>query len=620
MSRRLLVACVALALSQLAMTHAVAQPVTAAKPRYLTTALRASALLVREDDVLASDERNLVRRVQLRPDGERPESSSRSPVIYPRRLLELPDGALLLADINAIFRVRLDGVSEPLHSGQQPLLLARDATHLYWTNAAPPYLRRSPLPPPMPQRPTGNSSPLPIEAVASIPDEMSDLVVDAGELFLADVPQRRVLTLRSGADPQTFAALPAAPSALALTKAALYVGTRDGTIYRVERSGRADRRVLRLGAARGGIGSLAVDGCFVIAASDTEIVAVEATRGVRMPIIAAAQAGLVAARGGRIFYTDHKTQGLYEVAAPACPPATAPGEAREVSGPAPAATPPPAVPEKDNDPLALRSSAKLHTIVVPLGSSENRLGREMASKMVERVLADPPGEMWARATEAQVAALWQKGYWAAYRDGVDVVRCVDVRKNPEAASRPPPAPFFERGTPLVYLVQLTLPTHAIVGLSERLSELGVTLREIREPATIEVLASAASVARLRRQPFVTWLGPYGVRERLLPLAHTVAEARPGCDGDPDAPLKGLAAWVSRAPRDQVKLSALLFQRSPEWQRLVRRLGGRVTSDTSDGDETLIQISVPRSALPELAAQPELRVLEPHAEPTTTEAR
>jgi hypothetical protein len=601
----------------------LAQPATmtttmgaVAKPRYLTTALRASALLLRDEDVLASDERRLLQRVQLKagPGGDRPQSSSPSPATYPRRLVGLADGTVLLADTYVIFRVRLDGVSEALLSGQEPQLLARDATHFYWTNSAPPYLRRAPLPPPMPARPTGMEPPPPVEAVASIPEEMSDLVVDAGEIFLADVPKKSVLQLRHGTAPQTFALLPSAPSALALTADALFVGTQDGSVYRIERQ-LAPRRIVRLGAAHGVVGALAVDGCFVIAATAKEIVAIEKTRGVRMPSLAEAQAGAVVARGGRIFYTDYKTQGLYEVAAPACPAATVPGEAREIVGPLRVEPPATAAAEKDNDPLAWRSTAKVHTIVVPLGSGENQLGRATARKGVERVLGEPPGELWARATDAQVAALRQQGFWAAYRDGVDLLRCVDVRNNPAAASRPPPAPFYDRGARDMFLVQLSLPTHAVSGLLDQLAQLGVHPRETPAPATLEVMASPASVARLRRQPYVTWVGPYGVRERLLPLAYSLADAQPGCGADPDAPLKALAAWMSRAPQTQVKLTAILFRRAPELEGLAKRLGGSILSDVSQGDETTIQLSVPRRALPELAAHVDVRLLEPYAEPS-----
>src|SRR5262245_30886821 len=135
MLRRLLVTCTLLSLSQLlnsganALAQQIATPAPVAKPRYLTTALRATAILLRDDDVLASDKRHLIQRVQLKPGGERPATSSASPATYPRRIVGLADGTVLLTDINNIFRVRLDGVYESLISGQQPQLLTRDATH-----------------------------------------------------------------------------------------------------------------------------------------------------------------------------------------------------------------------------------------------------------------------------------------------------------------------------------------------------------------------------------------------------------------------------------------------------------------------------------------------------------
>src|SRR5689334_21550314 len=80
-----------------------------------------------------------------------------------------------------------------------------------------------------------------------------------------------------------------------------------------------------------------------------------------------------------------------------------------------------AQPETDHDPLALRGPHKEHTILVPIdrgGGEGDRMARDAARKLVDRVLAEPPGELWARATDAQVTALREKGFWPAYRDGV----------------------------------------------------------------------------------------------------------------------------------------------------------------------------------------------------------
>lgn len=619
MPQRLLATCALLCFSLLGPRVSVAQkPPLVEKPRYLTTALRATALLLRDDDLLASDEQHLLRRVKLTAGKERPESSSWSPVTYPRRILPLQDGSVLLADQHAetIFRVRTDGTGEPLISGQRVLTIARDATHLYWINLGAPYLRRAPLPAPQVGRPANPPPQPPLEGLASIPDEFSDLVVEAGEVFLADVTKHSVLRLRAGGSPETFAQLPSAPSALLLTKDALFVGARDGAIYRIERTDGKDRRIVRLGAARGGVAQLALLGCFVVAGSEQEVVAFEPTRGVRVPVADAAVAGL-AARADRIFYTDSKSSGVYEAVAPACPAATASGEARELT----TVSPPPATPtppEKDDDGLAHRSTAKSHTIVVSLATTNDQLARDTVRKHVERVLAEPVGsEVWARASDAQVAELRRLGFFPGYRDGVDRVRCVDIKQNPSAASRPPPAPFHEGGTPQAYLMQLQLPTHVIEALQDQLSTRNAVLLETLEPATILVSASPAVAARLTKLPFVSWMGAYGARERLLALAYSVTQLQGegGCGKDLDAPLKALAAWIKRAPQTKIKLTAILFQKSAEWKALVRSQGGNI--DGVDSEPTTIRIVVPRSAIIELAAHPALRTLELTGEPTVS---
>lgn len=269
--------------------------------------------------------------------------------------------------------------------------------------------------------------------------------------------------------------------------------------------------------------------------------------------------------------------------------------------------------EKDDHPLFHHSSAKSHTIVVSFSTAPDPPTRDTVRKGVERVLAEPSGELWARASDAQVAELRRRGFIVAYRDGVDLVRCVDVRSSPGAASRPPPAPFRDSGTPHAYLIQLTLPTHAIDSLQDQLSMRNAILLETPEPATIIVSASPAVAARLAKLPFVSWMGAYGARERLVPLAYSVVELQPGCSAGPDAPLKALGAWIKRAPQAKLKLSAILFKKSAEWKALVRSLGGRIDGTDSDGDGEIVHLTVPRSALPEVAAHPALRVLELHAE-------
>jgi len=611
MSFHPLAACALLIVTLLQLSLSDAQPKAAApaveQPRSLTTALAATALVARAEDVLASDAQHQLQRVLLNP--ERRTSASFSPAAHPRRIVPLTDGGVLLSEPHSetVHRVYLDGRSEALVSGQRVLTIAADATHFYWINLGAPYLRRAPLPPARQDR---APPPLPVEAVAlPPPDELPDLVVDAGELFVADATKKSLLRVRGRGELETFAALPSAPSVLALSGDAIFIGARDGAIYRVER---ASRRVTRLGMTGGSVEAIAQDGCLVIAGSQAELVAFETVRGVRVPLVSGASVAGVALRGGRIFYLDASTNRLFELPAPACPPATVPDEAREVTA-RPAEEP--AKPQDealDSDPLALRAPSSVHTIVVRLETAEDEAARAAVRKRVERVLADPPREVWARATDAQVAALRKVGFLAAYRDGVDRVRCVDVRRDPRAALSPPPAPFFDSAKPRVFIMQLALPTHAIANLQDILSSRDATLLDRPEPATIYVSASATTAAGLAKLPFVTWIGPYGARERLTGLALTQMANPPegGCGKQFDAPLRALAAWVSRAPKARVRLLSLLWSESADFKALVRRLGGRIHQDDSDDR---LEISITRDALAELAAHPAVQVIEPFAE-------
>ncbi|NUP05567.1 MAG: hypothetical protein HOW73_05855 [Polyangiaceae bacterium] len=580
----------------------ISSPV-AAEPRHLVTAMRSSALLVRDGDVLASDERGLLHRVLL--DAQRTQTSFQSPTPYPGRLLAANDDAVLLANDETIDLVRLDGTRVALAGGQRVQTIARDATHLYWINGGAPRIRRILLPSGAP--PSGSTAPLPpVEAVASIADPLSDLAVEGGEVFATSVSAQAVLRVRAGGQLETFANLPTPPSVLALSARALFVGAYDGSVYRVART---DGRVTLLGRIVGGVRALAQEGCFVFAASGTELLAFEIERGVEVPLVEGVDVHAVAAHGGRIYYADHNLGGIYELATPACPAATAAGKAFVVTS---SASPPAAMaPPEDRHPLAHHSDATMHTVVVTFATSSDSLARATARPRVERVLSENSLEMWARATDAQVMALVRDGFWTNYRDGVDLLRGVNVRDDPAAALRPPPAPFHDSATPRYYLVQLALPTHAIPDLANELDQRGAKLLETPGPATIVVEANRPAAERLAKMDFVTWLGAYGVRERLSHLL----PSDPNDDAGLDAHLKALADWIEQEPKAEVELTAALFTKSAEFKQLVKQLGGRFPLGTANANSDQPVIVIRRAALAAIAAHPALRVLEQYAEPT-----
>lgn len=577
-------------------------------PRQLVTAVRPTALLVRAGVALISDERHLLQRVSL--GGAGASESVWSPALYPPRLLDGGGGSVIIADQSGEFIKRYTAERDPwvedLATGQQVRTMARDASYIYWINLAAPHLRRVPLralnlagsriaPPPA------------IEAVAVLPEELVDLAVDAGEIFLANATSRSLQRLRPGGRPELVATFALPPTVLHLTPSAVFVGSRGGVVYRVERT---DGRVHELGRVGGDVSALSLAGCLLVVGSSTELSALDATRGIAVPLTKRASVSAVATVGSRVLYADYQESGLYELPLPACPGPEAIGAARPAPpAPPPAPSPPPpAEPEVDPDPLAGKSRATAHTVQIRFATAGDELARQRVRASVERVLGEVASELWARASAAQVAALRRDGFGVAYRDGVDRVRCIDVRRNPEAARRPPPPPFFESGPPTTFLVQLNVASHVLPNLQNELAERSLTLLET-EGATLTIAASASAIARLARQPYVTWTGAYGVRERLVGLAIGLTEQIEPCVGDPDRPLRALAAWVQKQPQEKLKLTAVLFKRSAGFLALVRQEGGRIESR----DEQTVMLTIKRGSLPAIAAHPDVKVLEPYAE-------
>lgn len=581
-------------------------------PRHLATALRPTALLVRDGVALIADERHFLQRVTINAAGATPAAESFwMPATYPPRLLDGGGGSIIIADQHGDFIKRItaerDPWAEDLASGQQVRTMARDATHLYWINLAAPHLRRVPLRPP--NLGTSRRLPLPppaIEAVASVPEELVDLAVDAGEIFLANATSRSLQRLRASSRPDTVATFATPPTTLHLTADAVFVGSRGGAVYRVDRR---DGAVRELGRVRGDVTALSRAGCFLLVGSSAELVALEAARGIAVPLAADASVTAVAAAEQRAVYADYKSSGLYDLPLPRCPGPEARGSARPVPVLPPGPRPTPFADPIDTEPLSGKSSAAVHTVQIRFETAADELARQQVRSRVERVLAEAAFELWARASDAQVAALQKDGFAAAYRDGVDRVRCTDVRKNPDAARRPPPPPFSESGPSRAYLVQLNVPSHALPDLQNELAAREVTVLEA-EGATLTVVASPSAIDRLARLRYVTWTGAYGVRERLLGLAMGIADLSEACTGDPDQPLRALAAWVRKEPQAKLQVTAVLFASSAAFASLVRRAGGHIESQ----DEQTVTLTIRRGALPAIAAHPDVRVLEPYSVP------
>ena len=591
--------------------RALAPAAPALPPRYLVTALRPTALLVREGVAFISDERHLLQRVPLGGTGAL--AAVWSPASYPPRLLDGGSGTIIIADQRGESIKRLtaerDPWAEDLASGQQVRTLARDATHLYWINLAAPHVRRLPLrtldltgsrPAPAP--------PPALEAVAALPEELVDLAVDAGEVFLANATSRSLQRLRPGGRPELVATFALPPTVLHLTASAVFVGSRGGAVYRVER---ADGRVRELGRVRGDVSALSLAGCLLVVGSSAELSALDATRGIAVPLAANASVSAVATAGSRVLYADYQASGLYELPLPACPgpEATRPA-APPPAAPPPIASPPPAAPELDSDPLAGKSRAASHTVQVRFATAADELARQHVRARIERVLGEAAFELWARASETQITALQRDGFLVAYRDGVDRVRCIDVRQNPDAARRPPPPPFFESSPPTTFLVQLNVASQVVPELQNELAQRGVTLLET-EGATLTVSASPSAIARLARQRYVTWTGAYGVRERLASLPPGGSAETEPCAGDPDRALRMLAAWVQKQPQAKLQLTAVLFKGGAAFGSLVRQEGGHIDFH----DDQTVTFTIKRGSLPAVAAHPDVRVLEPYAAPS-----
>jgi hypothetical protein len=456
-----------------------------------------------------------------------------------------------------------------------------------------------------------------MELVAYLPGSLVDLGADSGELFLADATSSSIQRLRPPAtSAETLFTLPSPPTKLLVTAEALFVGSRAGGVYRLDRRGGT---ALQLGQLAGEITALALSGCQLLAGSSSELAALSPTAGGVLPLARSVVVSAIAVQRGQVLFADVGRSEVSMVSLPACA-ANFAGSALPVvaASPVKAVAAPPDPP--DTDALAGRSRSSLHTVLLRLQSEHDELAEKLVSRRVTKLVASVTSELWVRASDAQLASLSQDGFWIYYRDGVDRLRCVDIRSTPEAARRPPPAPFYDSGSPRVYLLQLEVPSSALPGLQEELATRGLNILE-SEGATLTVSGSVGALGKLGHLPHVTWSGPYGVRERLLVLATGLVEQEGPCrgaggdndsggsGGAPDVLLRRLAAWIREAPTAELKLNALLFAPSQSFVRLVRSLGGKLSE--SAGEQ--LTLTIRRQVLPALAAHPDVRLFEPYAE-------
>lgn len=623
------------------------QQQTLSAPVRLAAPKGPTAILARADGtVLVSESQAQVQRLTVSLDPLPPAAPNAfmqplppfeaqwSPAPSPPRLLDGGAGTFLATDAQGERLVRVypgRGGAEDIATGQGILTFAVHGTHIYFVSRAAPHVRRVLLRPPslLGSAPVREADP--VESLAYLPAALTDLVVidpPAGqppgpEVWVANATANSVQRVRSPAQIETRFTFPQAPTRLAASPDALFVGTRGGGVYRLDRATGATTRLAQLSSD---ITALALAGCNVLVGTDAGLWATGERAGGLTPLARGVTVSAVTPHGARVLFTNPRENDLAALPLPACvsPPIDSAAVAVQ-SSPAPAIAPPP--PEKDTDALFGRSRSDQHTVVVTLLHARDDLAARIVKGRVTQVLASAHTEIWARASDAQIAALSRDGFWVAYRDGVDRVGCADIRRDPQAGRRALPAPFYEGAAPRVYLAQLDVPTHVLPGLADELAQHNLLLLE-SSGATLTLSASPTGIARLRRMPHVRWTAPYGVRERILSLAMSVLSQEVPCgdagnaagDGDgamvgststPDRTLRALADWIRREPKAPLPLTAVLFEDSASFRALVRSVGATAVQGTP-GDP-MITFTIPRHALPAIASHPALRVLEPYAE-------
>ncbi len=576
------------------------------RPTFVASASQPTALLPLGDELITTDmARRSFLRVSMRGAGEPVEV--RGAGHYPSRLLADGNDAWIEASPGAdlVMHVTAAGMHTPIVSQQPVMSIARDATHLYLLSANAPNLRRVPRVDAQGRAVSPDSARELVEPVVNVSGAL-DLAAIDGDVYVATTTS--VVHVRAGTPPRRLASLPARPSVIAVDDRDVFVGAEDGAVLRVARSGGA---IVELGRIEGRVASLRVDGCLVYAGGAGSVVAFERARGVRIPIASGVAATAVTTASGRVFFTDYERAAVLSMPIPACPSDDVAGGAREVFAQAAAAVERAAT---DDDPLAGRWTGGEHTAVVRFGATADPVARESASRMVTRVVASRGSELWARVSDAQLRALQEQGYDVALRDGVDRLRCVDVRHSAALARRGPPAPWRAPVRPRAFLVQLGASSSAFEDLAEALSAVGATLVDLVEPATLLVDASPTSASRLRAGiSGVTFVTPYDARERLVSVGPGDArgEAATGpCAPTPDARLRALAAWIAAEPGAMIDLSLSLFRPSPAVERVVRSMGGAVREGR--GTET-VSVRVPRRALIALGDADDVRSIEASSE-------
>lgn len=575
------------------------------RPTFVASVVQPTALLVLGDTLVTTDMgRHAFARIPLHGGGE----PALVPGVghYPNRLLADGDGAWIEGCHmgNTVMRVSVDGDHTPLVSSQTVLAIARDDTHVYVVAGNAPNLRRLPRVGRNGRALSPDRSRDLIEPVVHVPGAF-DIAVADGQIYLATATS--IVAVRVGEAPRRVAALPERPSAIAADSLGVIVGTEGGRVLRVSRDGGA---VVELGRVEGGVSSLHLDGCFAFAGGPHGVVAFERSRGVRVPIEEGVVAMAVTVGDERVFFVDYEHASVLSRPRPVCPSADAVGAAHEVTENVTSATSEGA--PEDADPLAGRSTSREHTVLVRFGTQEDPVALASASRLVTRVIASRGPELWALATDPQVRALTEHGFDVALRDGVDRLRCVDVRRRPAPTFTPPP-PWRAPRAGRAWLVQLAATSSAFESLSDSLAEAGATQLHNEESATLLVEATPAVAMGLRtRVPGVTFVTPYGPWERLLTVASSVSssDSDAPCVPTPDALLRRLAAWMRAAPASQTDLSLTLFGESREVERLVASLGGAVREGSGT---TELVVRVPRRALGPLGDHVDVREISPSGE-------
>lgn len=587
-------------------------PADDARPTFVASASQPTVLLPLGDALITTDmARRAFLRVPLRGGGEPAEIPGAGH--YPTRLLADGPDAWIESCVgdDRVMHVTAAGMHTPLVSQQPVYAIARDATHVYFLSGNAPNLRRVPRVDARGEALSPDRAGDHVEPVVHVA-EARDLAAVDGDVYLATL--HAVVHVRPGAAPRRLATLPSAPSTILADGRDVFVGTDDGAVLHVARDGGA---LTELGRIDGRVAALHVDGCFVYAGGAHEVTAFERARGVRVDVARAVTAMAVTTVGDRVFFTDYTRAAILSRPMPACPVASARGDARVVTARDDSPAAPPAV---DDDPLAGRSPGDTHTVEVRFDSTADPVAREAAARLVTRVVASRGSSLWARATDPQILSLREHGFDAALRDGVDRLRCADARREPARVHRAPPSPWHAAPWRRVFVVQLGATSSALDDLQDALAAAGATLLDSDEPATLRVEATAAAARGLRaRIPGVTLVTPYGPFERLALMADVVAHDAPRgpCDPTPDARLRALAAWIAAAPDDPTALSVVLFRASPAVEAMVRAHGGAVRAGHGD---TVLTVQVPRRTLAALGDADDVRTLEPYAEATVDAAQ